>query len=528
MASLLILHLSDIHFKEDDKDVHHRANQIVAATQSMQSLVAHILMVVSGDISQSGKKKQFDKAQLLIDGIKAEFSKRSNLPVDVLMCPGNHDADFDLPKGSVRSRLLKQLATEDPVDIDIDAVEQCVLPFGAYEDFRLANETLPSVAHSPIWRTSVLNVENNRIELSCVNNAWSCEKRTEPGSLGFPSGLKNSGSGQNGAIRILIMHHPAHWVSSRQFRDFRRLTRDCAEICITGHEHESNFGTNFDSETGRTIFVEGAALQEHGSANSGFNVLLLDFSTNTIECAPFEWNADRYVSAGDVLTQMLPDKHQVVSLSPEWSDFLRDIGANVTHQAKQRLELNDIYVFPEIEPSDDDEKSPVVTSAKSLFEKLGKSDSVIIKGEQKSGKTALLKQIYIALLDAGFYPIYLNGNRLKSSSEREIQRLLEGCVKEQYGSGHVDKVLQAAPSDKFLLLDNLDAYEFPDRYFGSVFERLKNQSKAIFATADSSFQLKEALLGEEFSALRDINQVFLLEFGFRLRYELVKKWFDID
>ncbi|GKS97449.1 metallophosphoesterase [Acidovorax sp. SUPP2825] len=528
MTSLLIIHLSDIHFKEDDKDVHLRAPEIVASTQPFHAAASRILLIISGDISQSGKESQFAKAIILIEGIKSELASRTNLPMDVITCPGNHDADFDLPRSSIRSRILKQLMTEDPAKIDIESVEECVLPFRAYDDFQRKVNTLESVVHSPIWLTSTLTVENHQIEVSCVNNAWSCEKRTEPGSLGFPSSLKNSRNEHNGSVRILVMHHPAHWISSRQFREFRRLTRDCCEICITGHEHQTNFGANIDSETGHTIFIEGGALQEHGSSISRFNVVLLNLPENKIDCTPFEWQGDQYISFDKVSSQTLPEKHQAISLTPDWADFLRDIGANVTHQAKQRLELNDIYVFPEIEPADDDEKTPVVASAKSLFDKLGESESVIIKGEQKSGKTALLKQIFIALLDAGLYPIYLNGNKLKISAERDLQRLIEGCVREQYGAPYVNKILQAAPSKKFLLLDNLDAYEFPDKYFGLVFDKLRSQVRAVFATADSSFQLKEALLGEEFSSLKQINQVFLLEFGFRLRYELVKKWFNID
>lgn len=131
-------------------------------------------------------------------------------------------------------------------------------------------------------------------------------------------------------------------------------------------------------------------------------------------------------------------------------------------------------------------------------------------------------------LERELYPIYINGARLKSSAERDIQRLIERCAEEQYAPDSLAKVLQAKPEKRVLLLDNLDRCEFPDRYMSSVLAYLDKQFLKIVATVDSAFDLKEALLTADMSSLRAFVQLRLLEFGFRLRLELVSKWFGLD
>lgn len=525
----LLIQLSDIHFMEPGDAVLKRSAHIAAAVQPLLPLAARVILIVTGDIAQSGKAAEYDLAKDFIRAIVADITSRHGQVPEIITVPGNHDADFDSPRARVRTRVLKQLKAEPASNIELADVEECVSIFDAYEAFAKDIETSAAITHSPIWRTFMVDVSGNSLQVHCVNNAWSCEMRTEPGSLGFPTKIHHTCSDANGVLRILLMHHPAHWIASRQYREFRRFTRECAEICFTGHEHESNAGANRDSETGLTLFVEGAVLQERGNlAVSGFNASLIDFHADTLESTEFSWNGAAYVSVGEPFIQTLPTKASVVNLKPEWLDFITDLGSNVSHQARERVDLADLYVYPELEQQNDDE-NPIIVSSQELAKELATdTSSTLIKGDQSSGKTALLKRMYSDGLERGLYPIYINGARLKSSSSRDIQRLIERCAEEQYGAESVDSVLQARPEKRILLLDNLDRYEFPDRYMSSVIDHLDKQFLKIIATVDSAFDLKEALLTADLNSLRSFAQLRLLEFGFRLRFELVSKWFWLD
>ncbi|MBK9573089.1 MAG: metallophosphoesterase [Rhodoferax sp.] len=525
----LLIQLSDIHFMEPGDAVLKRSAQIAAAVQPLLPLASRVILIVTGDIAQSGKATEYDLAKDFIRAIATDITSRHGQAPEIITVPGNHDADFDSPRARVRTRVLKQLKAEAPSSIELADVEECVSIFDAYQAFAKDIETGAAITHSPIWRTFTVNVGDNSLQVHCVNNAWSCEIRTEPGSLGFPTKIHQACADVNGVLRILLMHHPAHWIASRQYREFRRFTRECAEICFTGHEHESNTGANRDSETGLTLFVEGAVLQERGNpAVSGFNGSLIDFHANTLESTEFYWNGTVYVSAGEPFNQALPTKASVVNLKPEWLDFITDLGSNVSHQARERVDLADLYVYPELEQQNDDE-NPIIVSSQELSKELATdTSSTLIKGDQSSGKTALLKRMYADGLERGIYPIYINGAKLKNSSARDIQRLIERCAEEQYAAESVDRVLQAKPEMRVLLLDNLDRHEFPDRYMSSVLDHLDKQFLKIIATVDTAFDLREALLTADLSSLRSFVQLRLLDFGFRLRFELVSKWFWLD
>lgn len=526
----LLIQLSDIHFLRTGDAVLKRTAEIAAALQPMLPLATRVIIAVTGDIAQSGKAAEYELAKGFINTIAADIKIRHGEAPEIITVPGNHDADFDSPRARVRTRVLKTLSTETASSIELEDVEECVSIFDAYEAFAKDIETSNAVTHSPIWRTITIGVGSNLLQVHCVNNAWSCEIRTEPGSLGFPTKIHRGCADATGALRILLMHHPAHWIASRQYREFRRFTRECAEICFTGHEHESNAGSNRDSETGLTLYVEGAVLQERSDPNlSGFNASLIDFQVNTIETTEFNWNGSFYQSKSKPFVQMLPTRANVVNLKPEWLDFVTDLGSNVSHPAQERLDLADLYVYPELEQEHDGDENPIIASSKDISQELASDTaSTLIKGEQSSGKTALLKRLYVDGLERELYPIYINGARLKSSAERDIQRLIERCAEEQYAPDSLAKVLQAKPEKRVLLLDNLDRCEFPDRYMSSVLAYLDKQFLKIVATVDSAFDLKEALLTADMSSLRAFVQLRLLEFGFRLRLELVSKWFGLD
>lgn len=526
----LLIQISDIHFSAPSDAVLKRTAEISAAVQPLLPLSTRVILIVTGDIAQSGNTAEYDLAKGFIRAIADDIEGRHGQAPDIITVPGNHDADFDSPRARVRTRVLKQLKAELASSIDLADVEECVSIFDAYKQFSKEIETGAAVTHSPIWRTFEVDIGGNSLHVHCVNNAWSCEIRTDPGSLGFPTKIHHECVDATGALRILLMHHPAHWIASRQYREFRRFTRECAEICFTGHEHEANAGANRDRETGLTLYVEGAVLQERSDPTvSGFNASLLDFQVNNIETREFSWNGSAYHQVGEPFVQALPTRANVVNLKPEWLDFITDLGSNVSHQARERLDLADLYVYPELEQQDDNDENPIIVSSRELAQELATdSVSTLIKGDQSSGKTALLKRLYADAHERELYPIYINGARLRSSSARDIQRLVERCAEEQYAADSLTKVLQAKPAKRILLLDNLDRCQFPDRYMSSVLGYLDKQFLKTIATVDSAFDLKEALLTADLSSLRSFAQLRLLEFGFRLRFELVAKWFGLD
>jgi 3',5'-cyclic AMP phosphodiesterase CpdA len=84
----LIAHISDLHFGSEDKEV---AEALLADIASF----APCLIVVSGDLTQRARKREFIAARAFLD----------RLPVGYLVVPGNHD----IPLYNVLNRLTRPL-----------------------------------------------------------------------------------------------------------------------------------------------------------------------------------------------------------------------------------------------------------------------------------------------------------------------------------------------------------------------------------------------------------------------------------
>jgi len=77
----VLVHLSDLHFGRIDET-------LLAPLAARIRVLAPHLVVVSGDLTQRARRKQFAHAQAFLN----------SLPAPRLVVPGNHDVDYDVAK----------------------------------------------------------------------------------------------------------------------------------------------------------------------------------------------------------------------------------------------------------------------------------------------------------------------------------------------------------------------------------------------------------------------------------------------
>ena len=92
---ILFLHLSDIHIKDSKTFNDDKVTKLSKAINTFEK-VDEAFILVSGDISQSGTKEQFDIFKSIIGRIYKNIAQNNNLQkrINVLVVPGNHDIDF--------------------------------------------------------------------------------------------------------------------------------------------------------------------------------------------------------------------------------------------------------------------------------------------------------------------------------------------------------------------------------------------------------------------------------------------------
>lgn len=183
----VIVHLSDIHFGAQLDDL-------------VEPLLADIwghrpdLVVVSGDLTQRGRRHQFNEARAFLD----------RLPGPVLTVVGNHDLPlFDLPR-------------------------RLVSPTGRYRRFvtsaldpvmNLSRLVAVGLDSMPEWRWKAGHISRRQADLV-------------RGTLG------NSPSG---VWRVLVTHHPVLPAHLSALRGRQRLVEACdqarASLLLSGHTH---------------------------------------------------------------------------------------------------------------------------------------------------------------------------------------------------------------------------------------------------------------------------------------------------
>jgi 3',5'-cyclic AMP phosphodiesterase CpdA len=230
-----VVHLSDLHFGTVD------ARLLDPLRRRIHALSPH-LVVVSGDLTQRAKPRQFREARAFLD----------TLPEPRLVVPGNHD----VPLYNVFQRFLAPLAKYRRIispDLEPSFIDDEIAVVGV------------NTARSLVFKGGRINeeqVERVRGLICHLDEA---------------------------VTKIVVSHHPfdmpdnwddQHQVVGRAAMALRTLARCGADVLLSGHMHRSHAG-----ETAETVEAGGASAllvaagtatstRERGEENS-FNALTI-------------------------------------------------------------------------------------------------------------------------------------------------------------------------------------------------------------------------------------------------------------
>jgi 3',5'-cyclic AMP phosphodiesterase CpdA len=92
---IAILHLSDMHIDSARHPLLNRTERIARAVSSTGHAISHILLVVAGDIAQSGTQAEYKASIVFFDDLARHFNQALP-PVEIsyVFVPGNHDCDL--------------------------------------------------------------------------------------------------------------------------------------------------------------------------------------------------------------------------------------------------------------------------------------------------------------------------------------------------------------------------------------------------------------------------------------------------
>ncbi len=531
---LMLLHLSDIHIKKMSDVILSRAESIAAATFPRLPEIHTLALVVSGDIAFSGTAEQYELAIKFIGKIKEAIKNESpHLRIVVLVCPGNHDCDFKV-HDETRDAVLSKIRTLDGVDPSDSLIKTATSVQDAFFKFRAQISECHWSRDNPLsWQTSI-GIGDHRVGFRCLNVAWMSEKREIQGALVYPSSaVQPFEFDEKNDLAVTLLHHPFNWFGQSTYRQFQAAVRLESHLIFTGHEHFQNVVETNELQSSSTVSIEGGVLFDASKPDrSNFNIVIVDLATKQYMTELLIWNIDHYAPQVDDgewgSLRALPIKgRQTYSLNDAFAQLLKDPGANFSHSAKKNLEIDDVFIWPELRLLDDPALIKKQVSG-GYFEDLDNLKSgIFIRGEEKSGKTTLLRQYFKSYHNRGFLPLYFSAEWLTKSHRSEPLKALKYAIDRQYLKKDREIWLQESKGQRILFLDDIDRCSLSPQALGECLAGLFNYFSSVVVTARDATAALDMLALERVEPLHGFQQYEVREFGHKKRFELVCKWAEI-
>ncbi len=531
----IILHLSDIHIKTADDPILSRGSRIAACINSIIPSASHVFIVVSGDISFSGIKKEYDLAKTFLMGIKAYIMNETNVPVSFVITPGNHDCDF-LNNTGTRKMIVQNIEESANPEIDTSVIETCAGIQKDFFDFRNELEPDGNVDDDLLWRSKLFIVEGKTLCFECLNISWVSNFHETSGKLYFPIDRYQDKKLASADTRILMLHHPINWFNQSVYRNFRRSIRQLADLVITGHEHQGNVGIIDEVESDQSAFIEGCVLFDTKiPSDSALNVAQIDIVQSKFTSVRHKWDGKLYipteVGSWKEYHNLPTKKINPFNILKPFQEMLDDPGAFIKHPGSRNhtnITLTDIYIFPDLRKMVAGPRKRNIINSTELLSSANIVDGTVIEGDEKAGCTSLLYQFYRNYHDQGFVPLLIKGKDIKRGSGTELDEIIISAVTLQYGKENIPAFQQLSVSKKILFLDDFD--DGPLRAADIRAElicSIKKRFGFFIITVNELFEMREMLDGDESRSLLSLVHYKLQPFGYVLRSKLIQKWFSI-
>lgn len=511
-----IIHLSDLHIQEE---IHtERIDKLVKAIGFDLKQLSNLYLVLSGDLTNYGRHKEFENVKLLIKNLTEKLKNNGRLlTIKIIAVPGNHDCCFDNEKKtrkSIISDCKTDIVEEEDYFIDAMAIQSDFWNFtNEITDFKDRNQ----VSYKYKFRPHI----DFKVTFHCYNTSWLTEINEKQGGLIIPENkfLEN----ENGEYIISVFHHPIEWLSANTKRNnkqrFEEHLINSSNLVIYGHEHDKGNPKAIIQKNKNTVFCGGKAFDKNEINETGFSLYEIDLTDKSINVKTFNFN-------GTIYTVEFEDKHNIVEknkrefiLSEEFDCKITGLNIPLKHSKKPKLDLSDVFVFPDLEPLLEEDSVVQYPNSYELIDKVKNDEkaNILIEGADQSGKTSLLFVFYKRFYEMGLTPIYLRG---KYCNETDIKKLIKKSLKEQYGNDNVDLFFQL--EKKILLLDNFHKSGLNSKYKKRLIESFNDNFEFIILTSDNTYSSKNVT--EEATSLKDYSKFKLLPLGHEKRSELIEQW----
>lgn len=527
---LALVQLSDIHFKNDKSKnfLTTKLEKIIYSINSNLHEVEKVIIIMSGDTAYSGNNKEYEVAldfySTLLEGLKHKN-------IEFLLIPGNHDCDFS-QRHTVRETLKKNSEFNDLCQKEI--VEQVISHQKNYFEFEelFQSKSSPKFADN-LFKQYRFEIKNESVQINLFNTAWLSEIHEKSGDLFFPINNYTDCLSTPSSLSISVLHHPTHWLEPNNKREVDLILQETSDLILTGHEHTSTNKKTIDFNNSETIYFEGAALQTDNENESAFNVFIIDLKDQNVTKNYYTWDPD--VESYKELTEFelqsfsiyKTQKRNGLYFSEHHRQWLSDPGLMVKHpKIKKDLDLIDLYVYPDAELTSYDELADSFDKIINLKDLLNfEKKKIMLIGSENYGKTSYCKVYIKAAFKNGYLPIKLEGNKLNSTSIKDINKLVFQEFKQQYENEKIQRIEELDSTNLILIIDNIHNSRMNSKNRIKLLDTINNYFERILVTSRELIKYEELLIEENDAKYKDdFYFVEILPFGNVKKGELILSW----
>ncbi len=259
------LHISDLHLSDRgayDQEVILRA--LVAAVKQFRAEgQVPDLIVVTGDIAQSGRGEEYQQATLFFDDLLAAagLDKRR-----LFVVPGNHDVDRKAGRFLPRTLDNDQEADEffDPAGVAIRNQFQKLQAYSAWYNSYFAG-VRSFFVDSTCSAVEVVQVRQSRVAVLSLNSALFSIDDHDHGKLLLGRRCLDKAKEQlqqcEFDLTIALLHHPLDWLSAVERANIRAALGASVDLLLHGHYHETDTECIVSQHGGYLKLGAGAAYQ---------------------------------------------------------------------------------------------------------------------------------------------------------------------------------------------------------------------------------------------------------------------------
>lgn len=475
---ILFLHLSDLHIKSRAAISKMHIDKILDALRLYGSF-DKLFLIFSGDIAFSGTRDQYEAGSSIVARIFREIRNKGIYKnrIEMVCVPGNHDIAYEEPPRSADdlNRIFKDFAYQKHLPDELNKQQ-------AFFDFSKVSNCFKNKS---VFDRKVISVDNFKIEINMINSAVFSLKSAEDKGLHYieQTAINQLNTPTGADFVISVMHHAPDWYIDAQKNQLETALLCKSSLIFYGHEH--TVGTksySYNDRAAAFIHAGGALCNDSDWSTSEFEIGCLDTDTLSYSARLFKWNnTERQYETIKEISKNLPSKPSIEKSLSVKEDYKVALFSDAHRSFSTSLQ--DYYVFPRLEcEAYEGAENKEFLDIEQFINEVQNQKRVLITGPNNSGKTLLLKNLFLKFSEIGKCVVLCDIDTIK---RKESSKIVKTNFEDIYGDDFSDynRFLQLPPENKVLLIDDIDQIKRQD-FENYIAGQADQFGLMIFATKD--------------------------------------------